>query len=120
MGFRALELCEGRGGRPGLPVPNSPFGLCGRKATLNSNLTNIYIYSPFVYLYCCTMLPLARMISAKPIVSERAKYMKFMKRLYTVTVPGSKIVVESFVDGQKVTRKTPVRLPTYLTLKEDG
>ena len=24
-----------RGGRPGLPVPNSPYGLCGRKATLN-------------------------------------------------------------------------------------
>ena len=30
-------VCEGRGGRPGLPpVPNSPYGLCGRKATLNS------------------------------------------------------------------------------------
>ena len=24
-----------RGGRPGLPVPNSPYGLCGRNATLN-------------------------------------------------------------------------------------
>ena len=23
------------GGRPGLPVPNSPYGICGRKATLN-------------------------------------------------------------------------------------
>ena len=22
-------------GRPGFPVPNSPYGLCGRKATLN-------------------------------------------------------------------------------------
>ena len=32
---RAQELCEGRGGRPGLPVPNSPYGLCDRKATLN-------------------------------------------------------------------------------------
>ena len=31
-------LCESRGGRPGLPVPNSPaYGLCGRKATLNLN-----------------------------------------------------------------------------------
>ena len=66
------------------------------------------------------MLPLARMISAQPLVSERGKYMKFMKRLYTVTVPGWKIIVASFVDGQKVTRKTPVRLSTYLTLKEDG
>ena len=32
---RAQELCESRGGRPGLPVPNSPDGLCGRKETLN-------------------------------------------------------------------------------------
>ena len=31
--FRAQELCESRGGRPGLPVPNSPYGFCGRKAT---------------------------------------------------------------------------------------
>ena len=37
--FRVLELCESRGGRPGIPVPNSPYGLCGRKATLNLNLT---------------------------------------------------------------------------------
>ena len=28
------ELCESRGGRPGLPDPNSPCGLCRRKATL--------------------------------------------------------------------------------------
>ena len=27
--LRAQELCESRGGRPGLPVPNSPDGLCG-------------------------------------------------------------------------------------------
>ena len=33
--FRAQELCECRGGRPAPPVPNSPYGLCGRKATLN-------------------------------------------------------------------------------------
>ena len=32
--FRAQELCESRGGRPGLPVPNSPYGLCGREAAL--------------------------------------------------------------------------------------
>ena len=31
---RSRELCESRGGRPGLPVPNIPYGLCGRKATL--------------------------------------------------------------------------------------
>ena len=34
---RAQELCESRGGRPG---PNSPFGPCGRKATLNLNLSH--------------------------------------------------------------------------------
>ena len=34
--LRAQELCESRGGRRGLPVPNSPYGLCGRKATPNS------------------------------------------------------------------------------------
>ena len=32
---RVQELCESRGGRPGLPVSKSPYGLCGRKATLN-------------------------------------------------------------------------------------
>ena len=35
--LRDQELCESRGDRPGLPVPNRPYGLCGRKATLNSN-----------------------------------------------------------------------------------
>ena len=35
--LRAQELFESRGGRPGLPVHNSPNGLCARKATLNSN-----------------------------------------------------------------------------------
>ena len=34
MQIRAQELCESRGGRPGLPVPNSSYGLYGRKATL--------------------------------------------------------------------------------------
>ena len=33
---RAQELCESRGGRPGLPVPDSPYGLRGRKATLKN------------------------------------------------------------------------------------
>ena len=31
----AQELCRSRGGRPGLPVPNKPYGFCGRKAALN-------------------------------------------------------------------------------------
>ena len=33
--LRAQKLCESRGGRPGLPVSNSSYGLCGRKSTLN-------------------------------------------------------------------------------------
>ena len=32
---RVEEVCESGGGRPGLPVPDKPDGLCGRKATLN-------------------------------------------------------------------------------------
>ena len=32
---RAQELCESRGGRPGLPIPNSPYGLYGGRAILN-------------------------------------------------------------------------------------
>ena len=35
---RAQERCESLGGRPGLPVPNKPYGFCGRKATLNLNV----------------------------------------------------------------------------------
>ena len=34
---RAQELCETRSGRPGLPVPNSPYGLRGRKATFEKD-----------------------------------------------------------------------------------
>ena len=35
--IRAQQLCESRGGRPGLPVPDTPCGLCGSKATLNEH-----------------------------------------------------------------------------------
>ena len=38
MGCRTQGLCQGRGGRPGLPVANSPYGLCRRKVTLNLNI----------------------------------------------------------------------------------
>jgi len=37
LSVRVQQLCKRRGGRPGLPVTNSPCGLCGRKATLNAN-----------------------------------------------------------------------------------
>ena len=34
-----LRSCVKAGSvRPGLPVPNSPYGLCGREATLNSHI----------------------------------------------------------------------------------
>ena len=29
-------MCKSQGGRPGLPVPNSPYGLCRRNATVNT------------------------------------------------------------------------------------
>ena len=35
---RAQELCESRGGRRGLPVPNNSYGLCGRKATFEEDV----------------------------------------------------------------------------------
>jgi len=35
--FRTQVLCESRGGPPGLPVPNRPYGLFRCKATLNLN-----------------------------------------------------------------------------------
>ena len=37
---RVQELRESRGGRPGLPVPNSSHALRGRKVTLNLNKTS--------------------------------------------------------------------------------
>ena len=38
---RGQELCESRGGRPGLPVPNNPYGFCGRKIPLNLNSARV-------------------------------------------------------------------------------
>ena len=38
--YRGQELCESRGGRPGLPVPRSPYGLCGRKAAFEEDENN--------------------------------------------------------------------------------
>ena len=35
--YRVQELCKNRGGRPGVPVPNGPYGLRGRKATFSLN-----------------------------------------------------------------------------------
>ena len=35
--FMKSRVKAGRVGRPRLPVPNSPYGLCGREATFNLN-----------------------------------------------------------------------------------
>ena len=40
---RAQGLCESRGGRPGLPVPNSPYGPFGREATLNQLINRLAV-----------------------------------------------------------------------------
>ena len=37
MNTQSSKLCESRGGRPGLPTPNSLYSLHGHKATLKSN-----------------------------------------------------------------------------------
>ena len=36
--LRAQMLCESRGGRPGLPVPSSHYGLCGRNSNIELGL----------------------------------------------------------------------------------
>ena len=64
--IRAQELCESRGGRPGLPVPNtklvnSPYGLCGRKVTLNLNRVPSELRS-------CVKVEVAVLGSPSPIV----------------------------------------------------
>ena len=63
-GARAQELCESRGGRPGFLVPNSPYGLCGRKATLNLNLR----YQAELWIWSCVNVEVAVLGSQSPIV----------------------------------------------------
>ena len=44
MQQRTSELrscCGRRGGRPALPVPNNPYGLCGRKAQIEHNTAEL-------------------------------------------------------------------------------
>ena len=48
--LRAEELCESQGGRPGLPVCNSLYGLFGRKATLNLALRACVLEACFVFV----------------------------------------------------------------------
>ena len=44
----AQVLCESQSDRPRPPIHNSPYGLCGRKATLNVNM-----FMETVYIYIC-------------------------------------------------------------------
>ena len=49
--IRAQELCESRGGPPGLPVLYNTYGLCGRKASLYLNFFLIFLLV-FLNLFC--------------------------------------------------------------------
>ena len=40
--LRAQELFESRGGRHGLPVPNGPYGVCGRTGTWNKERNLVF------------------------------------------------------------------------------
>ena len=47
-------MCERRGGCPGLPDPNNTYGVCGRKATLNLNVSWRSVASPGDTFIICT------------------------------------------------------------------
>ena len=57
-----LRSCVSRGGCPGLPVPDKPYGLCGRKATLEEALLLfclLFFFFFFLFLLsfgCCCLL----------------------------------------------------------------
>ena len=55
-GVRAQELCEGRGGRPGLPVPFNPYGFSRRKATLSLNLCTETLKNNWLVPLCLSSL----------------------------------------------------------------
>ena len=59
---RVQELCKSRGDRPGPPVPNSPYGLCGRKATLNLNTDHS---EPRIW-------PSGKVLVTKPVLNRTA------------------------------------------------
>ena len=81
----AQELCESRCGRRGLPVPNSPYGpygLCGRKATLNSK-SEVFIVPQRIWQDSATQ--------AQRVLSKEKPYEKpagpFQKGHYTGSAP---------------------------------
>ena len=112
--FRAQELCGSRGGRPGLHVRNnSPYGFCGRKATLNQSrlihpcrdyssaqLVCVLLYSKasasshcHVFLHWPTSSLLPLLVLSSPLwqrfdqvsVSETKQLFQFSFRLYLLS-----------------------------------
>ena len=57
----AQELCESGGGRPGFPVPNSPYSLCGREATMNSN-SDTSIFFRFLPAFLLSLHPTKELV----------------------------------------------------------
>ena len=78
----AQELCESRCGRRGLPVPNSPYDLCGCKATLNSK-SEVFTVPHRIWLDTATQ--------AQRVLSKEKPYEKpagpFQKGHYTESAP---------------------------------
>ena len=70
-----LRRCvsESRGGRPGLPVPNKPYGVCGRKATLNhepvSDTQNLHCCFVYKYAFAAVVVAAAALLSP-PVCRE--------------------------------------------------
>ena len=87
---RAQELCEGRGGRPGLPVPNKPYGLCGRKAPWKKktpwpSLPGCFYYFVFVCFLVFVSVPSRFVVQTlivegwEPLASARVNCMMLIE-----------------------------------------
>ena len=50
---RAQELCESRGGRPGHPIPNKPYGFYGRKPKFDEEYRSFFPQSSR-YSHCAS------------------------------------------------------------------
>ena len=91
--FRAQELCESGGGRPELPVPNSPYDLCGRKATLNCSISEFRSCVKVEVAVLSSPSLIVRTISAEvkqhwtPTVSLAAWLRKLLPTSLTVARP---------------------------------
>ena len=80
---RVQELCESRGGRPGLPFPNSPYGPCERKAAFEEeeyannadyNYVDLKLQSlrrMILQIFCCKINKQMTLISARKTLHEQ-------------------------------------------------